>query len=146
MAFLKTGQVGFIHCAFDEVLEKAHRPSHHVSYRMNNTESGVLIDLAQPESVSIAIDPANTNFTVRRYKVVGISAKEYTGLLITTCTSVFSNLTAELDIYSPDRSVEINCSRTFTIQEPANGELEIKTIAQNYAHQPVPLGTEFICA
>ncbi|KAF6776037.1 hypothetical protein AHF37_04866 [Paragonimus kellicotti] len=145
--YLNSNQKAYVHCSYDKEAEQMHRASHLLHYWMHDDTTGERLNLTTGiADASSSVDVGgDKNFLTRKHVITGIESKHYKGQLTVSCIALFENMFAALDLHSPTRNVRIDCNQTFTIQEPANGELTVQTMFGSYETQPVPQGSEFTC-
>ncbi|KAF6777668.1 hypothetical protein AHF37_02981 [Paragonimus kellicotti] len=144
--YLLSRQVGFVQCRFARVLGQIYTVTYHLIYQMRNDMNSTKEMIRMFGSETHLSEQGDTETIRRVYQITSPRAEDYTGLLQVGCLSRFENLTTDHDILDWTGSFEVSCSIWFTIQEAANGNLSITSLSRNFAEQPVPLGSEFLCS
>ncbi|KAF5406087.1 hypothetical protein PHET_00389 [Paragonimus heterotremus] len=144
--YLLSRQVGFVQCRFTKALRQIYSVTYHLVYQMQNDMNDTNDMIRMLESETHLSEQVDTKTIRRVYQITSPKAEDYTGLLQVGCLSRFENLTTDHDILDWTGSFEVSCTNWFTIQEAANGNLTITSLSRNFAEQPVPLGSEFLCS
>ncbi|KAF7233544.1 hypothetical protein EG68_10091 [Paragonimus skrjabini miyazakii] len=144
-SYLHSNQTAYVKCSYDEVLDSLYDIIYLMTYRMMDNATGALFSIGPPKLPVLVTVNRSKTFIQHIYQITTPTAQEYRGPIQVSCLSVFENLTSSLSISSWNGSLTVECHQWFTIQEEANGVLEIRTLSKNYEFHPVPLGSEFFC-
>ncbi|TGZ60611.1 hypothetical protein CRM22_008426 [Opisthorchis felineus] len=134
--YLLSGQSAFFHCNFSTQLDELYAVIYDVLYRDKESRKSF-------EKLLVTED-RHANSLTQIYRITAPRAQDTTAPLQLHCVYDLRNMTTFGDVHNENLR-QARCSKWFTIQEPANGNLSIKTTARDPSRIPVPLGTVFQC-
>ncbi|KAG5453069.1 hypothetical protein CSKR_106235 [Clonorchis sinensis] len=134
--YLLSGQPAFFHCNYSTQLDEQYAVIYDVLY----------IDKQSRKSYEklLVTEDRHAASLLHIYRIIAPRAQDTTALLQLHCVYDLSNMTTFGDSHI-ENVRQARCNKWFTIQEPANGNLSIKTTARDPSRIPVPLGTVFQC-
>ncbi|KAF7259721.1 hypothetical protein EG68_02414 [Paragonimus skrjabini miyazakii] len=151
--YLLSNQTSYIQCTYSRKLEAGSSSVYGFEYRMHDPHTNTYVPVNPRRNGTLVTTKMNATNHVHVYRITGVDVSEYTGMLRVICyiqydfagqasVTSFGNKTHPT---GPDQRYRTECIRSFTILEPANGELVIKTVSQTFQTRPVALGSKFVC-
>ncbi|OON18417.1 hypothetical protein X801_05729, partial [Opisthorchis viverrini] len=140
--YLMSNTTAFVHCTFEKEFRQLYSATYHLLYQMGSSATESMKFL---QDVIFVGETQNDTRVTHTYRIFSPSAKYYTGNLRVTCLNVFRNLRTPFDLHNRTDTFRINCSKSFTIREPAHGTLKFQTVGASLMDRMVPLGTEIVC-
>ncbi|OON17257.1 phage tail component protein, partial [Opisthorchis viverrini] len=134
--YLLSGQSAFFHCNFSTQLDEQYVVIYDVLYTDKQFRKSF-------EKLLVTEDRHATSL-ILIYRIIAPRARDTTAPLQLHCVYDLPNMTT-LDDGHAGKLRQTRCNKWFTIREPANGNLSIKTTARDPSKFPVPLGTVFQC-
>ncbi|TGZ63812.1 hypothetical protein CRM22_006698 [Opisthorchis felineus] len=140
--YLMSNTTAFVHCTFEKEFRQLYDATYQLLYQMGSSATENIKSL---KDVVFVRETQNDILVTHTYRILSPSAKYYTGNLRVTCLNVFRNLRTPFDLNNRSDTFRIDCSKSFTIREPAHGTLEFRAIGASLRDKTVPLGTEIVC-
>ncbi|VDP76000.1 unnamed protein product [Echinostoma caproni] len=147
--YLLSNQIALVHCRYARVLDLYYNITRRLHYRMYNDHKERWQDdfpdkFVEPIS-DIDDEPTETTNTIM-YRIRAIRSRYYTGMLDVACESIIQVTAPAWVLKPPVNRLILRCNQSFTIQEPANGELEFRILSHPITTKPIALGSQIECA
>ncbi|OON15082.1 hypothetical protein X801_09119 [Opisthorchis viverrini] len=138
------GQLIHFQCIFNQSRAFPYYATYGLQYDTLDRQTGTWKPVAHPKNSTVLSQIDGENQTIIIFTVPVLQARDDASAMRISCVATYEieeTRVASVRVKKHNAS----CSQTLVIFEPANGELEIKTLTKSFPSRPVPIGSRFEC-
>ncbi|KAG5443695.1 hypothetical protein CSKR_104607 [Clonorchis sinensis] len=142
--YVFSSQLIHLQCIFSQSRVSPYYATYNLQYDAFDRQTGTWKPVAHPKNCTVLSQVDGENQTIIIFSVPVLRAKDDAPAMRISCVATYEieeTRVASVRVKKHNAS----CSQILVIFEPANGELEIKTLTKSFPSRPVPIGSRFEC-
>ncbi|TGZ75207.1 hypothetical protein CRM22_000517 [Opisthorchis felineus] len=142
--YVLPSQLIHFQCIFSQSRGSPYYATYSLQYDAFDRQTDTWKPVAHPKNFTVLGQVDGENQTIIIFAVPVLQAREDAPAMRISCVATYEIEETRLASVRVKKH-NASCSQTLAIFEPANGELEIKTLTKAFPSRPVPIGSRFEC-